>query len=119
MDIDWVDINWGAFVGITIAICICIGPFAYKDRRTKGGTHFRAALDVLLVFAIVLLWVAGGSITVYGLGIVFDRPAQTLGSGGFSPAETHMETVRGAYVLLGLGLMAAGYAIGKVCELRK
>ena len=113
------DINWGAFVGTAIAICICIGPFAYKDRCTKGGTHFRAALDVLLVFVIVFLWVAGGSITLYGLGIIIDSPAQPLGSGGFLPAETHMETAKVAYVLLGLGLMAAGFVIGKMSEMQK
>jgi len=68
---------------------------------------------------IVFLWVAGGSITLYGLGIIIDRPAQQLGSGGFLSAETHMETTRVAYVLLGLGLMATGYAIGKMSELKK
>ena len=112
------DINWGGFAGSALAVSIFLGPFAYKDRRRKGGSHFRATLDVALVFGILFLWIAGGSIALYGLGIVIDKPAQPLGSGGVEPAEVHTEIVRGMYLLLGIGLMAAGWVIGKVSELR-
>ena len=111
------DINWGVFAGSALGVCIFLGPFAYKDRRRKGGSHIQATLAVALVFGVLFLWIAGGGITLYGLGIVIDKPAQMLGSGGFEPAETHSEMVRGMYLLLGIGLMAAGWVIGKVSEL--
>lgn len=110
------DINWGAFAVIALAISICLCPFAYKKRREKGGSHIRATLDILLVFGILFLLIAGGSITLYGIGIIIDRPAQQLGSGGYEPAETHTEIVRVRYLLLGLGLIAAGLIIGKISE---
>ena len=111
------DINWAAFVGTAIAICIFLCPFAYKDRREKGGSHIRATLDVLLVFGIIFLLIAGGSIALYGIGIVIDEPAQQLGSGGYESAKTHTEIVRFKYLLLGLGLIAAGLIIGKISEI--
>jgi hypothetical protein len=56
---------------------------------------------------------------MYGMGIIIDEPAQILGSGGYEPAQTHTEHVRIFYLLLGLGLMAAGWIIGKYFESRK
>jgi hypothetical protein len=113
------DISWGGFAGSALAICVFLGPFVYKGRRSKGGSHFRATLDVMLVFMILFLLIAGGSIALYGLGIVIDKPAQQLGSGGYEPAETHSEIVRVKYLLLGVGLIAAGWVIGKISELRE
>ena len=111
------DINWGGFAGTALGVCIFLGPFAYKERRVKGGSHARATLDVVLVFGLLFLWIAGGSIALYGFGIVIDEPAQPLGSGGLKPAEAHTEVVRSMYLLLGVGLMAAGWVIGKISEL--
>jgi hypothetical protein len=119
MGINWGTINWAAFLGSAVAICIFIGPFAYRDRRAEGGTHCQAVLAVVLVFALVFLWIAGASSIIYGIGVVIDNPAQPLGSGGYLSAETHLEPSRAAYILLGLGLMAAAFLIGKVCELRR
>lgn len=45
---------------------------------------------------------------LYGLGIVIYKPAQPLGIGGFEPAEARREVVRGMYLLVGIGLIAAG-----------
>jgi hypothetical protein len=113
------DINWGGFAASALVICVFLGPFAFKERRRKGGSHIRATLDVVLVFGILFLLIAGGSIALCGLGIVIDKPAQQLGSGGYEPAETHTETVRVRYLLLGVGLIAAGWVIGKISELRE
>lgn len=112
------DINWGGFAGSALAVCIFLAPFAYKDRRRKGGSHIRATLDVVLLFGILFLWIAGGNFVLYGLGIVIYKPAQPLGIGGFEPAEARREVVRGMYLLVGIGLIAAGWVIGKVSELR-
>jgi len=111
------DINWGLFAGSALAICIFLGPFMYKERRRKGGSHIRATLDVAMVFVIIFLLIAGGSSVLYGLGIVFDKPAQIFGSGGYEPAETHTEIVRVRYLLLGMGLIGVGWVIGKVSDL--
>jgi len=72
-----------------------------------------------VLFGILLLWITGGSSAMYGMGIIIDEPAQILGSGGYEPAQTHTEHVRIFYLLLGLGLMAAGWIIGKYFESRK
>jgi|SRR5213080_2023151 len=112
-------INWGGAVASALGICIFLGPFAYKDRRSKGGSHFRAILDVGLVFVLLVLWIVGGSNALYGLGIIIDEPPQILGSGGLDPGQRHFEHVRVPYLMLGLVLMAAGLVIGKLSELRR
>jgi hypothetical protein len=108
------EINWVGFAGSALAICIFLCPFAYKERRRQGGSHIRATLDALLMFGIVFLLISGGSITLYGTGIVIDTPAQPLGSGGYEPAETHMERIKIGYLLFGVGLIVAGCLIGKI-----
>jgi len=112
-------INWGGAVASALAICIFFGPFAYKHRRSKGGSHFRAILDVGLVFVLLVLWIVGGSNALYGLGIVIDEPPQILGSGGLDPGQRHFEHVRVPNLMLGLTFMTAGWAIGRLSELRR
>jgi len=112
-------INWSGAIGAALGICIFLGPFAYKDQRAKGGSHFRAILEVGLVFVLLLLWIAGGSNALYGIGLVVDEPPQILGSGGYDPGQSHLEHVRVPYLVLGLVLMAASWTIGKLSELRR
>ena len=112
-------INWTGAIGTALGICAFLGPFAYKDRRSKGGSHFRAILDVALLFLLLVLWIAGGSNALYGIGLVVDEPPQILGGGGYDPGRSHVEHLRLPYLAVGLVLMAAAWTIGKVSELRK
>ena len=84
-------INWTGAICTALGICVFLGPFAYKDRRSKSGSHIRAILDVTLVFILLVLWVVGGSNALYGIGFVVDEPPQILGSGGYDPGSSHME----------------------------
>ena len=112
-------VNWTGAIGTALGICLFLGPFAYKDRRSKGGSHVRAILDVGLVFVLLLLWITGGSNALYGLGLVIDEPPQILGSGGYDPGQSYWEHVSVPHLLLGLAIMAAAWIIGKLSELRK
>jgi hypothetical protein len=112
-------VSWSGAIGSALGICIFLGPFAYKDRRAKGGSHFRAILDVGLVFVLLVLWIAGGSNALYGMGIIIDEPPQILGSGGYDPGRSHLEHVRVPHVVLGVILMAAAWGIGRLAELRR
>jgi hypothetical protein len=110
-------ISWSGAIGTALAICVFLGPFAYKDQRSKGGSPFCAILYVGLVFVLVLLWIAGGSNALYGVGLVIDEPPQILGSGGYYPGQSHWEHARLPHLLLGLAMMAAAWIIGKLTEL--
>lgn len=112
-------ITWSGAIGSALGICIFIGPFAYKERRSRGGSHFRAILDVGLLFLLLLLLIVGGCNALYGIGIVIDEPPQILGSGGYDSGRSHVEHVRVPYLVLGLILIVAAWVIGKLSELRK
>ena len=112
-------INWTGAIGTALGICVFLAPFAYKDRRSKGGSHLWAILEVALVFLLLVLWIAGASNALYGIGLVVDEPPQILGSGGYDPGRSHMEHLRLPYLAVGLALMAAGWITGKVMELHK
>jgi hypothetical protein len=113
------NISWGALIGTSIGICIFLGPFAFKDRRSKGGSNIRASIDVICLLGIVFLWVAGGRSLLYGLGIVVDEPPEIDASGGYQSAQTHSEHVRVSYLALGVGFIAAAWFIGKLYEKQK
>jgi hypothetical protein len=112
-------INWSGAIGTALGISVFLGPFAYKDRRSKGGSHFRSIPEVGFVSVLLLLWIAGGSNALYGVGLVIDEPPQILGSGGYDPGQSHWEYVRVPHLLLGLAMMAAAWIIGKLSELHK
>jgi hypothetical protein len=111
-------INWTGAAGTALSICVLLGPFVYKDRRTNGASRVRAILDVGLIFLLLVLWIVGGSNALYGLGMVVDEPPQILGSGGYDPGRSHTEHWRPQYLAVGLVLMAVAWTIGKLNELR-
>ena len=112
-------INWSGASAGALGICIFLGPFVYKVRRSKGDTHFRAILEVGLVFVLLVLWIVGGSNALYGIGIVVDEPPQILASDAYDLGHSHFEHVRVSYLVLGLVLIAAACVIGKFMELRR
>ena len=112
-------VDWPGAAGTAAGICIFFGPFAYKERRDSGGSHVRAALDVGLVFIVLLLWIVGASNALYGLGYVIDEPPEILGSGGLDAGQSHLEHMRPSHFFLGLVLMAAGWVVGRLAESQK
>jgi len=110
-------INWAGIIGTALGICVFLGPFAYKNQRSKVDSPFRAILYVGLVFVLLVLWIAGGSSALYGVGLVIDEPPQLLGSGGYDPGQSHWEYARLSYLLLGLVMMATAWIIGKLTEI--
>ncbi len=112
-------VNWTGAAGTAAGICVFFGPFAYKDRREKGGSHVRAALDVGFVFVLLVLWIVGASNALYGLGYVIDRPPEILGSGGLDDGESHLEHMRFSYFIFGLALMTAGWLLGRFYQSRR
>ncbi len=111
-------VNWPGAAGTAAGICVFFGPFAYKDRRNKGGSQFRGVLDIGLLFVLLLLWIVGASNVLYGLGYVIDEPPEILGSGGLDPGQSHSEHIRLSNVFLGLLLMVAGWVLGRLSERR-
>lgn len=109
-------INWSGVIGTALGICVFIGFFAYKDQRSKGSSPFHAILYVGLVFVLLLLWIAGGSNALYGVGLIIDEPPQLLGSGGYDPGQSHWEHARLPHLLVGLAMMAAAWIIGKLTD---
>lgn len=112
-------VNWPGAAGTAFGICAFLGPFAYKDRRNKGGSHFRAALNVGLLFVVLLLWTLGASNALYGLGYVIDEPPEILGSGGLGAGQSRFEHIRLSHFFVGLTLMVAGWLLGRIGESRK
>jgi hypothetical protein len=90
-----------------------------KTDERSGGSHVRAALDVGLLFAVLLLWILGASNALYGLGYVVDEPPEILGSGGLDAGQSHFEHIKVSHFFLGLALMAAGWVVGRLVESRK
>jgi hypothetical protein len=111
-------VNWLTAAGTAAGICIFLGPFAYKERRNKGGSRFRAGLDVGLLFVLLLLWIVGGSNALYGLGYVIVEPPDILGSGGLDVGQSHFGHIRLSNLFLGLALMVAGWLLGRLSERR-
>ena len=110
-------LNWEGAIGTTLGILIFLGPFAYKDRRSRGSSHFLAIMEVGMLFVILLLLIVGGSNALYGLGVVIDEPPQILGSGGYYPGQRHFEDVSIPHLVLGLVLMAAAWILGTLAKL--
>jgi len=73
---------------------------------------------VALVYVLFFLWIAGAADALYGLGMVIDRPAEYCGSGCVESGEGHWEHSRAENLAVGLGMMSAGWVIGKVVESR-
>ena len=69
-----------------------------------------------MLFLIVVLWIAGVSTALYGIGLVVDERPQILGSGGCDPGRRHVEHLRLPHLAVGLMLMAAAWTIGKTVE---
>lgn len=111
-------VNWLGAAGTALCICAFLGPFAYKGQRDKGGSHFRATLDVGLVFVLLLLWIVGGTNVLYGVGLVIDEPPEILGSGGLDAGQSHFEHVRIAHLVFGLALIGGAWLLGRFSELR-
>ena len=112
-------VNWPGAAGTALGICAFLGPFAYKDRRNKGGSHFRAALTVCLLFVLLLLCILGGSNALYGVGVVIDEPPEILGSGGLDAGQSHFEHIRIPHLMIGLALMPAAWLLGRFAESRR
>ena len=111
MHLNWTDIAMGI-----LGLYIFYAPFAYKDSRDKGYGHAGAALRMILGYTLFFLWIAGAASALYGLGMVIDRPAEYCGSGCIEEGEGHWEHPKLENLMVGLGLMAAGWIVGKAAE---
>ena len=109
-------LNWANIAIGVLGIYIFFAPFAYKHSRERGRGHMCAAFYTILVYVVFFCWVAGAGDAFYGIGMVVDRPAQYCGSGGVELAEGHWEHPKVENLMVGLGLMAAGWIIGKTME---
>jgi hypothetical protein len=58
---------------------VFLRTFHIQGQAKQGGSHVRAALDVGLLFIVLLLWIVDASNALYGLGYVIDEPPEILG----------------------------------------
>ncbi|SRR5258708_1041654 len=109
-------LNWANIAASILGVYIFYAPFAYKHSRERGTGRVGALFYTLLMYVLFFLWIAGAGDTLYGLGMVIDKPAEYCGSGCVEPGEGHWESPRAENILAGLGMMAAGWVIGKAVE---
>jgi hypothetical protein len=109
-------IDWRHLALYALAVYFPFAPFAYKFARDEGNRHAAAVARIALLYVVFFLWIAGGSISLYGLGMVFDRPAESCGIGCIEPGSAHRETPKGEFLVLGLVLILAAWWLGRVFE---
>lgn len=111
MHLNWINIALGI-----LGIYIFYAPFVYKHSRERGSGHAGAAFHAILMYVLFFLWIAGAGDALYGIGMVIDKPAESCGSGCIEDGEGHWEHPKAENLMVGLGLMAAGWIIGKAAE---
>ncbi len=109
-------LNWTSIAIGVLGIYLFCAPFAYKESRERGDGYASAALYTILGYVLFFLWIAGAADALYGIGMVIDRPGQICGSGGVELGEGHWEHPKPVNLAVGVGLMAAGWVIGKAAE---
>lgn len=108
--------SWFNVAITTLGIWAFCAPFAYKSRREKGAGHTGAAFSAALLFIVIGLWIGGAGNVLRGVGLVIDKPAEYCGPGCVEEGEGHWAHPRVQSLTLGLGLMAAGWIVGKATE---
>lgn len=109
-------LSLGRFALYVLGLFIFYGPFAYKSARDKGFGHIASFGNVILLYLLFYLWLGGGATALRGIGLVFDRPSQSCGSGCIEEGESHWESPEFSLIALGVGMMCAGWFIGKGAE---
>jgi len=109
-------LNWANIAIGILGIYIFYAPFAYKYSRQKGSGHVQAFFYTILMYVLFFLWIAGAAETLYGIGMVIDAPTEICGSGCVEEGKGHWEHPQPDNLMVGLGLMAGGWIIGKMAE---
>lgn len=111
-----VEVDWGHLALYALGFYVLLAPFAYKFARDKGNRRIMAVMFAGLLYVLIFLWVAGGSLTLYGVGMVFDRPAKSCGIGCIEPSAGHWEAPNFSILILGLAIILAAWWLGRAME---
>jgi hypothetical protein len=110
------EIDWTHLGLYSLVFYVPIAPFAYKFARDKAVGRAAALAISASAYVLVFLWIAGGSLAVFGMGMAFDRPGGSCGIGCIDPAEGHWQMPNFKFLLIGLLLIAAAWWLGKAME---
>lgn len=115
MQVDWS--GWARDVAlIVLGMCGISSPFAYKFARDEGNSRPVAIFRAIMLFVLLFLWIGGGGIALYGMGMAIERPAESCGIGCVEPGEGHWQPPRIVFLAGGVALMAAAWFLGRLME---